>query len=55
MRLDINWVTAKCKKIWISRQIQEQNKKHLNALLFSIYMFDQCKKPEQKIIMQVYL
>ncbi len=42
-------------KIWISRRIQEQNQKHLNAWLFSLNMFVQCKKPEQKIIMQVYL
>ncbi len=32
-----------------SLQIQEQHRKHSKALLFGLYMFDQCKKPEQKI------
>jgi hypothetical protein len=35
-------------KISISRQIQEQNPKHSNAFLFGLYVFDQCKNPEQK-------
>ncbi len=35
--------------IGISRQIQEQNRKHSKALLFGLSMFDQCKKSEQKI------
>jgi hypothetical protein len=52
MRLRVNWVTAKIRKAW---RIQEQTWKHSKAFLFGLYMFDQCKKPEQKNLMQVYL
>jgi hypothetical protein len=55
MSLDANWVIAECKKIFLSQRIQVQNWKHSKALLFGLYMFDQCKKPEQKYLMQVYL
>ncbi len=55
MRLGVNRVTAKCKKIRISRRIREQNRKHSKALLFGLCMFDQCKKPEQKNLTQMYL
>jgi hypothetical protein len=55
MRLRVNWVTAECKKIWICRRIQEQNQKNSEALLFGLYVFDKCKKQEQKNLMQVYL
>ncbi len=41
-------------KIWISQRIQEQNRKHSKVLFFGLYMFDQCKKLEQKNLMQVY-
>jgi hypothetical protein len=34
-------------KIWISRRIQERNWKHSKALLFGLYMFDQCKKTKK--------
>jgi hypothetical protein len=33
----------------VSWRIQEQNWKNSEALLFSLYVFDKCKKPEQKI------
>jgi hypothetical protein len=55
MRLCINWVTTECWKIWISWRIQEQNWKNSKALLFGLYVFDKCKKREQKNLMQVYL
>jgi hypothetical protein len=44
MRLRVNWVTAECWKIPISRRIQEQNRKNSKALLFGLYVFDTCKK-----------
>jgi hypothetical protein len=43
------------KKIGINRRIQEQNRNHSKALLIGLYMFDKCKKPERKNLMQVYL
>ncbi len=43
------------KKILISRQIQEKNPKNSEAFLFGLYVFDKCKKREQKNLMQVYL
>ncbi len=39
----------------ISRRIQEQNRKNSKALLFGLYVFEKCKKREQKNLMQVYL
>ncbi len=51
----VNWITAECKKIWISQRIREQNRKNSKALLFGLYVFDKCKKREQKNLMQVYL
>jgi hypothetical protein len=36
------------KKIWIIRQIQEQNRKNSEALLFGLYVFDMCKKRGKK-------
>jgi hypothetical protein len=35
--------------------ISRTKSKHSKALLFSLYMFDKCKKPEQKNLMQVYI
>jgi hypothetical protein len=55
MRLCVNWVNAESLKIRISRRIQEQNRKNSKALLFGLYLFDKCKKREQKNLMQVYL
>ncbi len=49
MRFGFNRVTSECYKIRISRRIQVQNRKDSKALLFGLYMFDECKKPEQKI------
>jgi hypothetical protein len=55
MRLGFNRVTSECYKIRISWRIQVQNQKDSKALLFGLYLFDECKKPEQKNLMQVYL
>jgi hypothetical protein len=55
MRLCVNWVNAESLKIRISRLIQEKNRKNSKALLFGLYVFDKCKKREQKNLMQVYL
>ncbi len=49
MRLRVNWVTTKCLKIRMSWRIQEQNRNNSEALLFGLYVFDKCKKREQKI------
>ncbi len=48
MILPVKWVTVECSKIWKSWQIQEQNRTNSEALLYCLYVFDMCKKREQK-------